>query len=108
MTDDPLAGTDRTVIMPMPGGRVATGRGATADEGDDPAAAIHTTGLNPLVAAANPLLDVVPPLRAPPSTRIRLRCARASRAVFVTSRLVRRPPAPRRRRPWRRATRSAR
>jgi type VI secretion system protein ImpK len=64
MTDDPLAGTDRTVIMPMPGGRVATGRGATADEGDDPAAAIHTTGLNPLVAAANPLLDVVPPLRA--------------------------------------------
>jgi type VI secretion system protein ImpK len=64
MTDDPLAASDHTVIMPMPGGRVAPGRGPAPDDGDDPGAATGTTGLNPLVAAANPLLNIVPQLRA--------------------------------------------
>jgi type VI secretion system protein ImpK len=60
---------DRTIIMPTPGRRSAqTQRAAPAsprmDDSlpDDPPA--DTGGLNPLVAAANPLLDIVPQLRA--------------------------------------------
>jgi type VI secretion system protein ImpK len=69
MPDDPFSGLgfDRTVIMPTPGGRAAPVRptpaapGGPAEVFDTPAV---VSGLNPLVAAANSLLNVVPQLRA--------------------------------------------
>lgn len=73
MPDDPFAdpGADRTVIMPMPGGRVAPGRPAPAEQRASPAeqaeaseAAAVGSGLNPLLAAANRLLNVLPQLRS--------------------------------------------
>ena len=60
---------ERTIIMPTPGRRAAPAPSAGAaahpiqDDGAG-AAAPDTGGLNPLVAAANPLLDLVPQLRA--------------------------------------------
>jgi len=70
--DDPFAdlGVDRTVIMPMPGGRVAPGRPAQADQRATPAeqetsdGTAVASGLNPLLAAANRLLNVLPQLRS--------------------------------------------
>jgi type VI secretion system protein ImpK len=71
--DDPFAdlGADRTVIMPMPGGRVAPGRPAPAEQRATPAeqaeaseATAVGSGLNPLLAAANRLLNVLPQLRS--------------------------------------------
>jgi type VI secretion system protein ImpK len=71
--DDPFAdlGADRTVIMPMPGGRVAPGRPAAAEPRATPAdqaeaaeATAVASGLNPLLAAANRLLNVLPQLRS--------------------------------------------
>ena len=73
MPDDPFAdlGVDRTVIMPMPGGRVAPGRPAPAEQRATPAeqaeaseATAVGSGLNPLLAAANRLLNVLPQLRS--------------------------------------------
>lgn len=73
MPDDPFAdlGADRTVIMPMPGGRVAPGRPAPAEQRATPAeqaeaseATAVGSGLNPLLAAANRLLNVLPQLRS--------------------------------------------
>lgn len=72
--DDPFAtpDSDRTLIMPSPGGRSAPGQqrppsnwagqpeGATQILGEPKP---PTSGLNPLVAAANPLLNVVSQLR---------------------------------------------
>src|SRR5262249_20724895 len=65
MPDDPFAGpsADRTVMMPMPGGRTAPSR-PTADQTETLETGRAASGLNPLVAAANPLLDAIPPLRA--------------------------------------------
>jgi type VI secretion system protein ImpK len=71
--DDPFAdlGADRTVIMPMPGGRVAPGRPGPAEPRATPAeqaeaseATAVGSGLNPLLAAANRLLNVLPQLRS--------------------------------------------
>jgi type VI secretion system protein ImpK len=71
--DDPFAdlGADRTVIMPMPGGRVAPGRPApaesratAAEQAEASEAAALASGLNPLLAAANRLLNVLPQLRS--------------------------------------------
>lgn len=71
--DDPFASrdTDRTIIMPSPGGRApAPGPATSTPAADAPAAdapdeAVATTfGLNPLVAAANPLLNAAHQLRA--------------------------------------------
>lgn len=72
--DDPFStvDSDKTVIMPSPGGRTAqpgqategwhtTISRGTIKEIDELAAA---SGLNPLIAAANPLLNIVPQLRA--------------------------------------------
>jgi type VI secretion system protein ImpK len=73
--DDPFAdlGVDRTVIMPVPGGRPAPGRAAPAPAQPAPSAGDHaevadaaavSSGLNPLIAAANRLLNVLPQLRS--------------------------------------------
>ena len=72
--DDPFSSldSDKTVIMPSPGGRAAppgqtsanwhaTGPGSPGVKEIDELAA--TAGLNPLIAAANPLLNIVPQLR---------------------------------------------
>jgi len=72
--DDPFApsDSDHTIIMPSPGGRASPSPQTVA-----PAPAIDSAyassesappqaGINPLVAAANPLLDIVPQLRATP------------------------------------------
>ena len=73
MPDDPFAdpGVDRTVIMPMPGGRAVPGRPAPAEQRATPAeqaeaseATAVGSGLNPLLAAANRLLNVLPQLRS--------------------------------------------
>lgn len=67
--DDPFALPDstRTVIMPTPGGRTASApvvnRETPLDSGFV-AEPVAVTGINPLVTAANPLLDVIPQLRA--------------------------------------------
>ena len=66
MPDDPFAdlGVDRTVIMPSPGGRTVPGRPAPVEQLEPSDTGAVTSGLNPLVAAANPLLNVIPQLRA--------------------------------------------
>src|SRR3954465_9840120 len=66
MSQPPPDDSERTVIIPTPQGRAAPGARAAAPpvmtvESTQPA---HVSGLNPLVAAANPLLDLVPQLRA--------------------------------------------
>ncbi len=65
MPDDPFAGLglDRTVIMPVPGGRAVPGRPAPAEQTEPVEAGAVASGLNPLVAAANPLLNIIPQLR---------------------------------------------
>ena len=65
MPDDPFAGLglDRTVMMPTPGGRVPP-RSASPEQSEPAATYAVTSGLNPLVAAANPLLNIIPQLRA--------------------------------------------
>ncbi len=69
--DDPFADIDtgRTFIMPTPGGRAAAAAPMAAPrmgQGADVAADIgpSDSGLNPLVALANPLLALVPQIRA--------------------------------------------
>jgi type VI secretion system protein ImpK len=67
--DDPFAlpDSERTIIMPTPGGRGApAAQQAAPPPGEDftHQPAPDAGGINPLVAAANPLLDVVPQLRA--------------------------------------------
>jgi len=67
--DDPFSvpESDHTIIMPTPGRRAAA---QPATPSAPPREAMpnrplpETSGLNPLLAAANPLLDVVPQLRA--------------------------------------------
>jgi type VI secretion system protein ImpK len=59
---------DRTVLVPAPGGRRTAPSHPPASEPPRPQpsgapAQLHGAGLNPLVRAANPLLDLVPPLR---------------------------------------------
>jgi type VI secretion system protein ImpK len=60
---------ERTVFMPSPGGRLATPGPAApsprprADAPEPADVPIVASGLNPLVAAANPLLDVIPQIR---------------------------------------------
>ena len=71
--DDPFSSldSDKTVIMPSPGGR-SPASGRSINNLQSPSAAdglkeitelTGDAGLNPLIAAANPLLDIVPQLR---------------------------------------------
>ena len=71
--DDPFAVTDsdKTILMPTPGGRLPPRVNPTsqssyesANTGIDTETSAITTGLNPLIAAANPLLNTVSQLRA--------------------------------------------
>ena len=76
MPDDPFAdlGVDRTVIMPIPGGRPAPGGRAAPATAQTPSSPVEqaevadasavSSGLNPLIAAANRLLNVLPQLRS--------------------------------------------
>jgi type VI secretion system protein ImpK len=75
--DDPFAQppSDRTLIMPSPGARglprsqssAAEIAGASTERSPRPSeSATSVSGINPLVAAANPLLDIVPQLRSTP------------------------------------------
>ncbi|AKJ28866.1 DotU family type VI secretion system protein [Caldimonas brevitalea] len=66
---DPFAGFDngKTFVMPTPGARPAglpTGGGAgfTREAAQD--IAYHPAGFNPLIAAANPLLNLIPQMRS--------------------------------------------
>ena len=63
MSQQPLdMDPDRTVIIPSPHGRSAPLRNAATAAADDTTPT--PTGINALVAAANPLLDIVPQIRA--------------------------------------------
>ncbi len=55
---------DRTLLIPTPGGRRAAAPTHVGGDGQRAALLFHGQGLNPLVRAANPLLDLVVPLRA--------------------------------------------
>ncbi|SFU99297.1 DotU family type VI secretion system protein [Pseudoduganella namucuonensis] len=89
--DDPFALPDneRTVIMPAPGGRRPPAAAPPAGDGALQAPS-DAGGLNPLVAAANPLLDLVPQLRAtlhhPDPARLREALAEAVRAFETRAR----------------------
>ena len=74
--NNPMPDPDRTVLVPAPGGRrnaAAAPPGGPAPDATQMApragatpgvpAQLHGDGLNPLVRAANPLLDLVTPLR---------------------------------------------
>jgi type VI secretion system protein ImpK len=69
----PTPDSDRTILVPTPGRRRPAGPAAPAPAEPQPVAAarprvpaarLRASGVNPLVAAANPLLDLVVPLRA--------------------------------------------
>jgi type VI secretion system protein ImpK len=68
----PTPDSDRTILVPTPGRRRPAGAPAPAEPQAAPAVApparvtppLRASGVNPLVAAANPLLDLVVPLRA--------------------------------------------
>jgi type VI secretion system protein ImpK len=70
--NNPMQDPDRTVLIPTPGGRrtppsqpasQASADTTVAQRASGPPARLHRAGLNPLVRAANPLLDLVTPLR---------------------------------------------
>lgn len=102
---DPGQDPDRTVLLPTPGGRQsAAARRQDAPppaplERDEAAAAqvaLHGAGLNPLVRAANPLLDLVVPLRflatAPDMEVLRQRLIAAVQAFEAAARAAHAEP----------------
>jgi len=65
--DDPFAAfdSDKTLILPRPGGRPAKRAPEAPTQWQEPShEPASASGLNPLVAAANELLNLVPQLRA--------------------------------------------
>jgi len=92
MPDDPFAdlGLDTTIIMPAPGGRVAPGRPAAQEQSEPLEVGAVTSGLNPVIAAANPLLNIIPQLRAsmehPNPNALRERLARGIREFEARAR----------------------
>jgi type VI secretion system protein ImpK len=61
----PDSDSDRTVIIPSPQGRAApSARNTSSTEASVTEPIVQVSGLNPLLAAANPLLNLVPQLRA--------------------------------------------
>jgi type VI secretion system protein ImpK len=98
--NQPMQDPDRTMLMPTPGGRRAappTGSAGVPPNAppDPPRAAagipaqLHGEGLNPLVRAANPLLDLVTPLRTmaahPDVENLRLQLVQAVKAFEATA-----------------------
>jgi type VI secretion system protein ImpK len=93
---------DRTVLLPTPGGRQPaqppeTGRAAApADAVALDTVALHGAGLNPLVRAANALLDLVVPLRfmatAPDMEVLRQRLITEVQAFEAAARAVHAEP----------------
>jgi type VI secretion system protein ImpK len=70
--NNPMQDPDRTVLIPTPGGRRTppsqpasqpSADTTVAPQSSGGPAQLHGAGLNPLVRAANPLLDLVTPLR---------------------------------------------
>ena len=95
--EDPFAGADSgaTVILPRPGGRPVRPAGEAPPPHAEPTAETGgetggTSGLNLLVAAANPLLNLVPQLRSslqhPDPAGLRERLANQIRAFETRSR----------------------
>jgi type VI secretion system protein ImpK len=96
---------DRTVLLPTPGGRPAAPARRPDTPPPQPGAdvpgaaaqvALHGAGLNPLVHAANPLLDLVVPLRfvptAPDMAVLRQRLNAAVQAFEAAARAARAEP----------------
>jgi type VI secretion system protein ImpK len=72
---DPVPDSDRTMLIPTPGGRrpptPAAPTATVASPAPNTSASLpqlHGSGLNPLVRAANPLLDLILPLRGMPTS----------------------------------------
>lgn len=70
---EPTRDSDRTIMIPAPGGRRAVQRTAQTRDvtfsgtSTNRSATLRLSGLNPLVATANPLLNLVMPLRKTPT-----------------------------------------
>lgn len=96
--DQPLQDTDRTMLVPRPGPQPVQAPSLLPREPvvtPPPArplepTQLHGMGLNPLVAAANPLLDLVPPLRRmathPDVEGLRIGLVQAIRAFELAAR----------------------
>jgi type VI secretion system protein ImpK len=93
--NDPFAAADldRTVMVPTPGGRAAPAPPQAPPAPEPPSTApvaVISAGLNPLVGAANPILDMVPRLRAALSHadpgELRVRLAQALQAFEADAR----------------------
>jgi type VI secretion system protein ImpK len=95
---DPPPDSERTILIPTPGGRKgpsAAGPAQPQPQPSSPAAsralpAVHGSGLNPLVRAANPLLDLILPLRSmttsPNLETLRVQLAAAIKAFETEAR----------------------
>ena len=91
---NPMQDPERTMLVPAPGGRRSSSTSAAASApppvpGATPVQ-LHGEGLNPLVRAASPLLDLVTPLRAmaahPDVESLRLQLVQAVRAFEAQAR----------------------
>ena len=94
---NPMQDPDRTMLVPAPGGRRTPPASTPATPPSAPPGGapvqLHGEGLNPLVRAANPLLDLVTPLRAmashPDVESLRLQLVQAVKAFEADARAAR-------------------